>query len=114
MVQAIDAAVEGGSDFAVETTLAGRSYVGHIREWRSNGYRVALVFLRLPNVELAIERVAFRVSQGGHDIPRDVIHRRFHQGWQNFEHVYRPLVDSWQLYDASHLPARLIATGKRT
>jgi predicted ABC-type ATPase len=52
------------TDFAVETTLAGRSYIGLIRSWQSVGYRVGLVFLRLPSADLAVERVRLRVQQG--------------------------------------------------
>jgi len=69
---------------------------------------VKLFFLRLPSAELAIERVAQRVRQGGHDIPPDVIRRRFASGWENFETLYKPLVDSWVLFDNSTRPATLM------
>jgi predicted ABC-type ATPase len=113
MARAIDTAVAERTDFAVETTLAGRSYIGLIQAWQSVGYRVGLVFLRLPSADLAVERVRLRVQQGGHDIPEPVIRRRFVQGWTNFTEIYRPLVDGWRLYDASALPARLIETGEQ-
>jgi predicted ABC-type ATPase len=111
MAWAIDTAVAERTDFAVETTLAGRSYIGLIRAWQAAGYRVGLIFLRLPSADLAVERVRLRVQQGGHDIAEAVIRRRFVQGWANFTEIYRPLVDGWRLYDASVLPARLIETG---
>lgn len=57
--------------------------------------------LRLASVELAIERVAARVRQGGHDIPEAVIRRRYEAGWRNFRELYRNRVDSWQAYDNS-------------
>jgi predicted ABC-type ATPase len=98
-------------DFAVETTLAGRAYLSYIREWRSLGYRVKLLFLELPNVELAIQRVRQRAAQGGHSIPEDDIRRRFRRGLANFHTMYRPIVDSWQLYDASQWPPVLIDEG---
>jgi len=60
---------------------------------------------------LAIERVATRVSQGGHSVPEEVIRRRFKQSWRNFENIYRGLVDSWQLYDNSGEQAQLIEEG---
>lgn len=43
--------------------------------------------------------MAERVKQGGHDIPANVIRRRFASGWQNFQNHYRPVVDDWALYD---------------
>ncbi len=100
-----------GKSFAFESTLAGKRYAQLIPRWQSNAYRVHLIFLRLYNEELAIERVANRVAQGGHDVPREVIRRRFRQGARNFEEIYRALVDSWQLYDNSGSEPVLLAEG---
>ncbi len=88
-------------DFAVESTLSGRAYERLIREWKTAGYEVRIVYLRVDTVELAIARVRARVAQGGHDVPEDVIRRRFLQGWRNFEGLYRALADTWQVYDAN-------------
>jgi len=85
--------------FAFETTLSGLSYARQIPRWRADGYFVKLVFLSLPSAEMAIDRVAMRVRQGGHDIPEPVIRRRFEAGLRNFRDVYRTLVDQWTLYD---------------
>ncbi|NUQ61992.1 MAG: zeta toxin family protein [Pirellulales bacterium] len=97
-------------DFGFETTLAGRSYARRFREMRAKGYRIVLFFLWLPNVDLAVARVASRVQQGGHSVPEDDIRRRFTLGARNLFGLYRPLIDAWWLYDASQLPPRLIAT----
>ncbi len=80
--------------------------------WRSSSYLVKLIFLSLPNVEIVLERVATRVVQGGHDVPEDVIRRRFAHGIQNFDR-YKALVDSWQLYDNSKTPTVLIDEEQR-
>ena len=85
--------------FAFETTLAGRAYLHHIRQWQAAGYRVKLIFLRLDSPEEALARVAQRVRQGGHDVPAATLRRRFAAGWMNFEALYAPLVDAWALYD---------------
>jgi predicted ABC-type ATPase len=69
-------------------------------------------FLRLPTVELAIARVAARVQQGGHDIPEDVIRRRFEAGWDNFQSLYKPLVNAWVLYDNSGETPQLLDQGE--
>ena len=61
-----------------------------------------------PNAKLVIERVAQRVRQGGHDVPSDVIRRRFASGLNHFETLYKPLVDSWVLFDNSTRPAILV------
>lgn len=88
-----------GASFAFETTLSGRAYMQHIRAWRAAGYRVKLIFLQLDDVGTAIRRVAQRVRQGGHHIPEETIRRRFVAGLENFQRLYKPLVDSWALYD---------------
>ena len=90
-----------GESFAFETTLSGRCYARHIPLWRGQGYRAKLFFLRLPTPEMAVARVAQRVLEGGHDVPEEVIRRRFDAGRRNFEQIYRGLVDGWILYDNS-------------
>ena len=72
-----------------------------IPAWRSAGYRVKLLFLSLASEEEAIARVAMRVRQGGHNIPPEVIRRRFVSGAKNFHDVYRARVDLWQWFDNS-------------
>lgn len=87
--------------FAIESTLAGRGYLRLIDQWQRSGYRVKLIFLQLTNPEEAIARVKFRVRQGGHNVPEDVIRRRFAAGLKNFEQFYMPRVDAWVRYDNS-------------
>jgi predicted ABC-type ATPase len=81
---------------------------------RRVGYQVNIVYLWLPTADLAIARVAERVRAGGHDVPADVVRRRFTRGRRNFLAMYRPLADRWRLYDASSLRGpRLVASGGR-
>jgi predicted ABC-type ATPase len=89
------------SSFAFETTLAGRGYLRSIQRWQHAGYLIGLIYLRLDSPEEALARVAHRVKQGGHDVPPDVIRRRFAAGLNNFEKLYAPAVDYWALYDNS-------------
>ncbi len=90
-----------GESFAVETTLAARSYLQKIRRWRDAGYRAELYFLKLSDVETAIDRVAERVKQGGHNIPEPVIRRRFEAGLKNFKSLYQREASIWMLIDNS-------------
>lgn len=92
---------EGGESFAFETTLSSRSYAPHLLRWQRAGYRIRLYFLKLPSANMAVERVAQRVRQGGHDIPEAVIRRRFDRGLINLEKTYLSLVDEWFIYDSS-------------
>lgn len=101
MLEQIHEHVLRGESFAFETTLSGRNYARRIPRWRDQGYRVKLFFLQLPTPEMAVARVAQRVREGGHDVPEEVIRRRFDAGRRNFEQIYRDLVDGWILYDNS-------------
>lgn len=100
-----------GQSFAFETTLSGLSYARQIPRWQANGYTIKLFFLSLPNADVAISRVATRVSQGGHNIPEATIRRRFDAGLRNLENTYKRLVDQWSLYDNSGDEPRLIDWG---
>ena len=103
-----------GQSFAFETTLSGRGYAGLIPGWRTQGYIVKLFFLRLASPDLAIARVRQRVREGGHNIPEQLIRRRFASGLRNFENLYKPLVDEWALYDNSGSEPVLIEEGVNT
>ena len=100
-------------DFATESTLAARTYVPFVRACQTRGYSFHLIYLWLPTSELAIARVAARVRAGGHDIPRETIVRRYEAGRRNFSQLYRPLADTWQVYDNSVAPQRVVAYGGR-
>ena len=78
--------------------------------WRTDGYSVTLIFLSLPNAEMALARVAGRVAQGGHNVPEAVVRRRFAAGIRNFDR-YKLLVNGWQLYDNSGTPPILLEEG---
>ncbi|MEJ5208239.1 zeta toxin family protein [Denitratimonas sp. CY0512] len=112
MLEEIDHCAKRGESFAFETTLSGIGYLRHITQWRAQGYRISLFFLSLPNVEIAIARVAERVRQGGHDIPQAVIRRRFAAGLKNFHDHYRTAVDDWALYDNSGSTPVMLAWGE--
>jgi predicted ABC-type ATPase len=114
MLQLIREHAERGETFAFETTLAGRNYARPIRRWQAAGYRVTLIFLSLPSTEMALSRVAERVLQGGHGVPEDVVRRRFIAGRENFETLYKPLVDEWLHYDNSGTEPMLLERGVKS
>jgi predicted ABC-type ATPase len=108
MLEQIHEHVRKGESFAFETTLSGRIYLRLIPDWQAQGYVVKLFFLQLPSPEMAVARVRQRVAAGGHNVPEDVIRRRFDAGRERFESSYKPLVDEWVLYDNSgEEPVRL-------
>ena len=111
MIDRIIQLLKDGETFAFETTLATRSYVKLIQQAKKRGYFVTLLFFSLSTSEQAQRRVAQRVSMGGHNIPSDVIVRRYEAGLQNLFQLYMPICDYWTLYDNSNCPAVRIASG---
>ena len=101
MLHRMDDLLSEGEDFAFETTLATRSYVKFVEWTQAKGYFVTLLYFWLPTPEQAIERVATRVSEGGHNIPSDVIRRRYANGIRNLTTLYTPICDYWTIYDNS-------------
>ena len=108
MLEEIRRHAASGDSFAFETTLSGRMYVRLIPVWRRQGYRVKLIFLSLPSIEVALARVAARVALGGHTVPNEVVRRRFVAGLANFREVYQGIVETWSLYDNSGMNPDLI------
>ncbi|MDE5724895.1 MAG: zeta toxin family protein [Duncaniella sp.] len=98
--------------FAIETTLATRSYAGLIDRAHKLGYVVHLMYIWLASPLEAIQRVAMRVSEGGHNIPRDVIVRRYYRGINNLKNIFMPRVDSWMLIDNSMGRQHVVATNE--
>ncbi|MCM1310631.1 MAG: zeta toxin family protein [Bacteroides sp.] len=99
MLERIDELLVERKTFAIETTLATRSYRNLVDRAHRSGYRVALLFFWLPTVDLAKERVGLRVAAGGHNIPVDVIERRYINGINNLFKIFMPIVDVLLIYD---------------
>ena len=108
VLREIDRLAAERADFAFETTFSGLTYVRRVRAWKQAGYRIEMVYLRLRSIQLAVQRIAVRVHQGGHHVPRVDVVRRFSRGWVNFQRIYRPLADSWAVYDNSGRAPRLL------
>ncbi|MCX6938853.1 MAG: AAA family ATPase [Verrucomicrobia bacterium] len=95
----LDRLAAAQTDFCFESTLSGLTYVARLTEWKSQGYDLEIIYLRLPSVRISLQRVAARVKTGGHDIPEADVRRRFARSWQNFQTVYSPLAVRTWTYD---------------
>jgi predicted ABC-type ATPase len=95
--------------FAFETTCSGKSYLRLLEQCRQAGWIVRLLYFWLPSANYSVERVAQRVSQGGHNIPTDVIHRRYSTGVSNMRNLYLPMADDAEIYDNRDRQRVLIA-----
>lgn len=110
MISRINNLLEDELSFAFETTLATKSYKNKILLARNKGYTVTLLFFWLQTIDLAKERVATRVLEGGHNIPKDVIERRYINGIKNLFSIYIPIVDELMIFDNSQMKSELIAS----
>jgi len=111
MLKRIDTLIEGSESFSIETTLSTKSYSKLIDMAHEKGFSVQLLFFWLPTPQMAIERVKQRVQEGGHNIPTDVILRRYSAGIENFFKIYKDIVDSWMLVENYSVPRIIIASG---
>jgi predicted ABC-type ATPase len=107
----LDRLVAARVDFAFETTFSGLTYASKLQKWKRAGYRVEIVYLKIASPQLAFRRIAARVKQGGHDVPRGDVLRRFTRSWQNFVSIYRNLADVWSVYDNSGATPFLLERG---
>jgi predicted ABC-type ATPase len=109
MLKKIKSLIDAGSSFSFESTLATKSYFNIIERAKDEGYETTCIFFWLSSPELAISRVQQRVKEGGHDIPVNVIKRRYKNGIANFFDFYEKIVDNWIFIDNSGNNHQVIA-----
>jgi predicted ABC-type ATPase len=109
MLREISRLAQQGADFGFETTLSGRSYAQLLQGMKRRGYQVHFFYLWIPSVSLALSRIRERVALGGHDVPTEIVQRRFTRSLESFLARYRPLADSWMLFDNSGRRPAVIA-----
>ena len=112
MLQRMDDLLSEGSDFAFETTLTTLSYLNTIKAAKEKGYSINLLYFWLNDVNLAIERVKIRVSEGGHNIPEETIRRRYFRGIYNLSNRFIGLCDFWIVINNSSRPYTFVAEGQ--
>jgi predicted ABC-type ATPase len=109
MLEQIHSLAQRRLDFGFETTLSGKAYIKLLQKMKKGGYLIHLFFLWINDVELALERIRLRVRNGGHAIPEATVRRRFGRSLANFLLVYKPLADSWTIFDNSGDVPKMIA-----
>jgi predicted ABC-type ATPase len=112
MLDRINALLQTGEDFAIETTLASKSYISFISKARKANYKITLVYFWLSSPEEAKQRVAARVKKGGHHIPDEIIERRYIRGLYNLNHLYISACDLWIIVDNTTTKSELVCSGE--
>lgn len=113
MLERINYLLTQNDSFAIETTLSTKSYQNLVLQAHEKGFYVQLLYFWLPSPEFAAARVAQRVKEGGHNIPKDVIYRRYYAGIKNLFDIYMPIVDYWVIYDNITSPPQKIGYGMK-
>jgi predicted ABC-type ATPase len=109
MLERIEYLLDQNESFAIETTLSTKSYQKLVAKAHEKGFYVQLLYFWLPSPEFATARVAQRVKEGGHNIPNDVIFRRYFAGIKNLFEIYMPIVDYWMIIDNAENPRKIVA-----
>lgn len=113
MLERIQELLNQDVTFAIETTLSTRAYRNLVLQAQARGYQVELVFFYLPSPQMAIRRIAHRVKNGGHNVPDDVVIRRYYRGLKNLKEIFTPIVDQWDVYRYEGNAYVLLASGKK-
>ena len=103
----LDRLAAAGEDFAFESTLSGLGYLPRLRRWKKAGYGIEIIYLKLDDVRLSLERIAARVRSGGHNVPEADARRRFTRSWDNLDAHYLPLADAAWVFDVSGATPKL-------
>jgi len=109
MLEQIHSLSKRSADFGFESTLSGRAYMKLLQEMKETGYLIHIFFLWITDVDLALERIRLRVRNGGHGIPDATVRRRFGRSLANFLRFYKPLADSWTIFDNSGDIPKMVA-----
>ena len=83
----ISEAFEKGESFNQETTLCGHNIVDNIRKAKELGYEIELHYVGVDSVDIAKERIAHRVANGGHGVPDKDVERRYVQSLKRLKEL---------------------------
>jgi len=97
--------------FSMETTLSGAAHLMLAREAKSAGMAVNLMYFSVRDPAICLERIARRVAEGGHDVPRELVIRRFGRSLDRLAAMI-PLSDLWRIYEASGPQPALAVEGR--
>lgn len=82
-------AIENDLNVCMESTLAGKGTTKRIKAAKANGYYLTGYFIGINNVLINIERVRMRVQKGGHNIPENLIRKRYTESIDNLLSIYK-------------------------
>ncbi len=75
-IRRVTAALEEKATAIIESTLAGRTLHGTMRDARKAGFGISIAYVFLNSADECVKRVAERVQKGGHSVPESDIRRK--------------------------------------
>lgn len=93
--------------FSFETTLSGKIWMNHIKKAKDHQYKIVVYFVFVDSIGLSLKRIKNRVKNGGHDIPKEIVKRRFKRTFSNFVNLYAPLADEWYVINNTSKPTEI-------
>ena len=97
VLEKLEILLQKQKSFAIETTLSGKNHIKTVNKAKELGYKVVLIYSYLNNPTLCENRIKIRVMNGGHNIPKEDIIRRFYRSKNNFINIYKNIVDEWNI-----------------
>lgn len=88
-VKKIEQYMNEGKTFNQETTLCGKSIIKNILKAKELGYLIELHYVGVDSVEIAKDRVRYRVENGGHGIPEKDIEKRYEETFRQLNKILR-------------------------
>jgi predicted ABC-type ATPase len=104
LLKYVDESIKDDRSFSFETTMSGRIWMTHISKAKKQGYKIVIYFVFVNSVPLSLKRIKNRVKFGGHNIPEEIVKRRFKRTFANFSNLYSPMADEWFVLDNSSEP----------
>lgn len=97
-VKKIEECFRNGISFNQETTLCGNSIINNIIKAKNLGYKIEVHYIGVESIEIAKERIAYRVEHGGHGIPNADVERRYYESFEHLRKIMN-ICDVVILYD---------------
>jgi predicted ABC-type ATPase len=112
MLRSIENALKTNQSFSFETTFSGRMWVSLLKKAKEANYKIKIYFVFVQSIEISLKRIQTRVKNGGHNIPEEIVRRRFARTFKNFSELYAPFADEWYVIDNSEAKGEVIAYKK--
>lgn len=107
MLQQIEKCLQENKSFSFETTMSGKIWITHIKQAKKQGYKIILYFVFVKDIKTSLQRIKQRVAAGGHNIPQEIVKRRFSRTFENFKNLYSPWADELYIIDNTNSPTEI-------